>query len=717
MKSVLPFRGDDTLMYSITYDLSTPESRELGSFEESGYIVEPTEGELQDILLEANRDYGIYKPVGIGSFTNTTADHDHDYFTKGHEKYYTLFINKTDGSRLNQEELDFITALLNEGKYSYDEESNRFYEWGGTPEYGIGGWIGGTLIGGFLGYQIGKAVGYGRAYRGYEDGGEIKVGDSVKWEQDIGSVMPLTHMGKVKSIEGDYANVEYMNTNRKYVTSDVKLERLSSTYAEGGEIIKEISTHKAVRNGDKIDIISKGFEIEDLKYSDEVLYSIPAENEEDLMSIFDNLQEENRILLAQANGDFSKGGSTYQGGGEIESLQKKRREFMNILSQEDISRKSKSDTIKQIQIIDSKIKALKGNSTYQGGGDIPEGFHKMPDGTIMPDSAHYGLGGLLLAGGFGAYIGYKVGRARPQKKGFDTEKKIARKIKSKFKYAGGGEILVVKTKKGLKTMRDFEDFSKAEIKEWGTERGWKYNSEGEKYGGQALKMDEFFVKPMTKRSVKLPKSYQGGGSIDDDLQKLQDTHEKIREILIENGNEEYGDFIIDDISEAVGISNTNAYYDEDEEYVKPTKVSLKGTASEKDLENLQEVHEKIREILIENGNEEYGDSVIDQISEVVGIPTTLAYYNDDEYEGGGKVVSYKYYDKDDYDDSVTIIKPNELKEFLDDWNSTMETNYKNAKEFNAGEDYYVLEEIYYGGGETITKPRPTITPTETPTKT
>ena len=86
------------------------------------------------------------------------------------------------------------------------------------------------------------------------------------------------------------------------------------------------------------------------------------------------------------------------------------------------------------------------------------------------------------------------------------------------------------------------------------------------------------------------------------------------------------------------------------------------------------------------------------------------------YQGGGKVVSYKYYDKDDYDDSVTIIKPNELKEFLDDWNSTMETNYKNAKEFNAGEDYYVLEEIYYGGGETITKPRPTITPTETPSK-
>ena len=99
------------------------------------------------------------------SFTNTTAaPDDHDYFHKRTRKVlYIFLLHKTDGSRLNQEELDFITALLNEGKYSYDEESNRFYEWGGTPEYGIGGWIGGTLIGGFLGYQIGKAVGYGRA--------------------------------------------------------------------------------------------------------------------------------------------------------------------------------------------------------------------------------------------------------------------------------------------------------------------------------------------------------------------------------------------------------------------------------------------------------------------------------------------------------------------------------------------------------------------------
>ena len=115
MKSVLPFRGDDTLMYSITYDLVTPESASEGGYAESGYVVEPNEGELQDILLESNRDYGIYKPVGVGVFVNTQVPEDKDYFEKGHEKYYTLTITKGDGSRLNQEELDFITSLLNEG--------------------------------------------------------------------------------------------------------------------------------------------------------------------------------------------------------------------------------------------------------------------------------------------------------------------------------------------------------------------------------------------------------------------------------------------------------------------------------------------------------------------------------------------------------------------------------------------------------------------------
>jgi len=68
--------------------------------------------------------------------------------------------------------------------------------------------------------------------------------------------------------------------------------------------LKEITTHKAVRNGNMIDIIEKGFEIEDLKFTDEVLYSISYEDKDNLFYIFDNLTETNRILLAQANGEY-----------------------------------------------------------------------------------------------------------------------------------------------------------------------------------------------------------------------------------------------------------------------------------------------------------------------------------------------------------------------------------------------------------------------------
>lgn len=83
------------------------------------------------------------------------------------------------------------------------------------------------------------------------------------------------------------------------------------------KIINQISTHKAVKNGNKIDIILKGISIpvgykypngdvekEGFFMADEFLYSIPAENEDDLFSIFESLEEENRINVAEFKGSF-----------------------------------------------------------------------------------------------------------------------------------------------------------------------------------------------------------------------------------------------------------------------------------------------------------------------------------------------------------------------------------------------------------------------------
>lgn len=40
------------------------------------------------------------------------------------------------------------------------------------------------------------------------------------------------------------------------------------------------------------------------------------------------------------------------------------------------------------------------------------------------------------------------------------------------------------------------------------------------------------------------------------------------------------------------------------------------------------IHEKIRNILIDYGNKEYGDCIIDEICEVVGILPTTVYYKE-----------------------------------------------------------------------------------------
>lgn len=48
----------------------------------------------------------------------------------------------------------------------------------------------------------------------------------------------------------------------------------------------------------------------------------------------------------------------------------------------------------------------------------------------------------------------------------------------------------------------------------------------------------------------------------DNKQGLEDTHEKIRNILINHGNKEHGDCIVDEICEVVGVLPTTAYYKE-----------------------------------------------------------------------------------------------------------------------------------------------------------
>lgn len=42
-----------------------------------------------------------------------------------------------------------------------------------------------------------------------------------------------------------------------------------------------------------------------------------------------------------------------------------------------------------------------------------------------------------------------------------------------------------------------------------------------------------------------------------------------------------------------------------------------------DIEQAKETHDKLREILIKYGSEEYGDCIVDEISWLFGFPTTI----------------------------------------------------------------------------------------------
>lgn len=51
--------------------------------------------------------------------------------------------------------------------------------------------------------------------------------------------------------------------------------------------------------------------------------------------------------------------------------------------------------------------------------------------------------------------------------------------------------------------------------------------------------------------------------------------------------------------------------------------------TKKEFKQLKKKHEKIRNILIDYGNKEFGDCIIDEICEAVGVQPTTIYYNED----------------------------------------------------------------------------------------
>jgi hypothetical protein len=182
-----PLHSSDELYYEIIV------TSNKGDYSDSKLQVAPTTGKLAHIIRESFFRYGIYHPVAVGRWESTQPVIN----DKGDKLFYQLHLKRNDAFDLTQEEQNFITALFNDGNYNREDEAEwkakegRIQRWA-KDKYGIGGFIFGTLLGGFIGFGLGKAVGFGRAVRGYALGGEINTdnehdfADSIKEALEAG---------------------------------------------------------------------------------------------------------------------------------------------------------------------------------------------------------------------------------------------------------------------------------------------------------------------------------------------------------------------------------------------------------------------------------------------------------------------------------------------------------------------------------------------------
>ncbi len=128
MKNI-PINSDKKFKYSITFSNWDNESLEIGETDDKGFEYQDEIDAIGEILYLANDQYGIDTPTSFGSWESSQPKEDADFYEKGINKYYTLHIHNLDGSDISQEENDFISFLLSDGRL----EINKF------REYAVGG--------------------------------------------------------------------------------------------------------------------------------------------------------------------------------------------------------------------------------------------------------------------------------------------------------------------------------------------------------------------------------------------------------------------------------------------------------------------------------------------------------------------------------------------------------------------------------------------------
>lgn len=207
--------------YSITYAITTPESLENGDYEEQGFEVEPEESPIGDILRSAHFTYGIYSPIAIGRWESTEPVSDRNHFEKGESKYFTLHLTNADGTEITEEEHEFITYLLSNGEYDLSDYED--FGFGGSVNTGRSWKLDRAKHNKRENYEVPMSA------RKHEGGGQIKIGDEVKYNG---------YQYFVESILDNetfvLSNPEKFGNVKEYRTIE-EIEKLSGGGGVGGE--------------------------------------------------------------------------------------------------------------------------------------------------------------------------------------------------------------------------------------------------------------------------------------------------------------------------------------------------------------------------------------------------------------------------------------------------------------------------------------------------